>query len=217
MTKLEELAEKTEAVLSLDEGEGLQLPDLSIQTKDYIDAYRALGLTNHESDLHFYAKCEIAKKVGLQQVSEEEVTKMLIGDEAAKVKSTIASLSTVEVEEFFDPLFNKIYRANYRGRTFHPPFWSTAAWEPIHMVPLSGLKCAIPYGVLLRIIELKKLNFFNCFLAFAPESVIREGTYSRIARVDPVIVASLAKGHKKSGDRILTDNIEFAHFFVAKW
>src|SRR5690348_12325337 len=131
MTTLEKIAEKTEAVLSLDEG--LQFPDLSVQTKDYIEAYRALGLTNHESDLHFYAKCEIAKKVGLQQVTGEDVTRMLIGDENAKVK-TSTKWSEVDIEEFYDPLFNEVYRASYQGRTFHPPFWSTAAWEPIHMV-----------------------------------------------------------------------------------
>jgi hypothetical protein len=220
MTKLETLAEKTEAVFDVEDG--LKLPDFSTQTKDYIDAYRELGLTNHESDLHYFAKCEIAKKAGLQEVSEEEIVRMLTNDEV-KIKRTIDS-DFAEIEEFFDPLFNETYKATFRKRVFSSPFMAKIKFEPIHMVPLSGLKCAIPYGVLLRVLELRKLNFFNCFLAFAPETVIREGTYARAARVDPVIVASLAKGHtresdwrRNSADRINTQNIEFAHFFVAKW
>jgi hypothetical protein len=218
MTKLETLAKKTDAVLSLDEE--FKLPDLSAQTKDYIDAYRKLGLTNHESDLHFYAKGEIAKKAGLQEVSEEEIVRMLTGDEVTPIKKSIDVSYFTDIEEFFDPLFNKQYRASFRKRVFHAPFFSRTKFEDIHMIPLSGLKCAIPYGVLLRVLELKKLNFFNCFLAFAPESVIREGTYARVARVDPIIVASLAKGHVREfgrNGRINTQAVEFKHFFVAKW
>ncbi len=217
MLTLEQIAKETDALCEKE----LTIPSIDVQTKDYLAAYKENNLTVHATELNFQVKCDIATKMGFKKISDEDIVRMLTNDYKPKIKSTIDGTLGCS-SQFYDPLFDKTFQAWFKARILKPGFWSKGDWEPIHMVPPSGLKCAIPYGVLLRMIEIQKLKFFNCLFAFAPEHLIREDCYTKLPKLDPIIVATLTKGHKliqwaNHKEIQLADSTQFVHFFIAKW
>jgi len=79
------------------------------------------------------------------------------------------------------------------------------------MGKLDYLKREIPYGVVLRINEIKKLNLFNVFNVIAPIEA-----WERKTDHDPIVMATIweIEYNPNSEDRSAGD---IAHFFVAQW
>ena len=67
----------------------------------------------------------------------------------------------------------------------------------------------IPYGVVLRINELKDVKIFNTFNVLAP---IEAWTHQ--TDIDPIIVGSIWELPKKDGRH---NRAGIQHFFVAQW
>ena len=76
--------------------------------------------------------------------------------------------------------------------------------------PISSLIKEIPFGVMLNIVELRKLNIFNNFYAYAP----RECFDVDNAIHDPVITGRIFKLTTSGNDVVEGSDVEF---FIAKW
>jgi len=226
----EQITEAAATPFSVDyDFESLVHPEIYLRdVNNHIQAYKQLGLKAHEDELIFAAKVEQARKIGLKYITEREIADLLVG-EYPKPQIKFGFDFNVELGlQFYDPLFKKTFDASMPLYSLSPKFWSFQRWEPIHMVPLSALSTPIPYGFLLRVIELQKLNFFNCFFVFAPRSLVRSEAYQHklSERMDPVIVATLVNRFRldfvswrdkdKPLVRLMTGG-EFAHFFIGKW
>jgi hypothetical protein len=217
MQTLDQLQEKSNQLWHEDK---FVIPSIPINTQDYIQAYRDLNLNKHANELYFHARCQQAISMGFSFLTPFEIAKMLICKPNAKIIK-VDRYESYEQNWFYDHLFDKCYDQTTAKFSQLPLMsYETNKWfnrEKICMVPINMLKCAIPYGVLLRIMELKKLKLFNCFYAFAPEQVIRTEMYIKPASVDPVIVATMSNGHHINHNTVYINRHELAHFFVAKW
>lgn len=90
-----------------------------------------------------------------------------------------------------------------------PPFKKKEVWR-VRFGKLNYLKRDIPYGVVLRMNEVKKLKLFNVFNVMAPIEA-----WERKTDIDPIVVATIWELIKdEHGDRIAG---QVAHYFLAQW
>ncbi len=91
------------------------------------------------------------------------------------------------------------YRKVKTGMWFIPPFSPQEQWACMHG-KLDYLRPAIPYGVVLRLNELKKLKLFNSFSVIAPVEAFKNET-----DLDPIVLGEIwtLSGTNSTGNRIL--------------
>lgn len=182
----------------------IKLSSLPHKIEEHVVALKELDCKAQVGELYFQARCEAAKRVGFQQLTDLEIVCMLTGSEEKKVsKKSDTYYGKTKISGFYDHLYRKVFDAWMPTTVYYPSFWS---FERVCVGPLSELKSpVIPYGVCLRIIELMKLNFFNCFLVFKTEG-----------KNNPIITGVLTKGHFLSGAIVIPEE-DHAYFFIAKW
>lgn len=77
---------------------------------------------------------------------------------------------------------------------------------------LDSLRASIPYGVMLRIEELRSAQLFDCFSVIAPESLVKR---LPVAQLDPIVIGSIYNRSYIPTDH--GDRGGEAHFVVAQW
>lgn len=99
----------------------------------------------------------------------------------------------------------------FKKSRFFRCLWSYRFGDP------NLLRQAIPYGVSLRMNELRETNIFNTFHAIAPSNAWKKEYQSK--PIDPVIVASIYENMPDERKNISYSRYSgrVTHFFVAKW
>lgn len=165
-----------------------QLPSPPQVDDDLLNAYQDAGLTDHARMQHHKIRCWQARQFGFPAVCLSEMATLL----SAKYDGDlmVQELSVESLEYFLDTYNSKEYQPGGKGggkrmitmtyrrmkehrkllfRVF--PVNSTAVtWEAVHR-PIDALAVPIPYGLMLRIQEIKKAKLFSHFSIFA-ESIM---------------------------------------------
>ena len=197
MQTLDEVKAQT---LKIFEHEGLTLetpkvPEPSPIWREKIDALAEANLMAQRSSAIFDMRCEQAAKMGFVRLESSQMVKMLMGDphtetfegkdrqnhewiychhtDTAETKTTWGGTPTIFI------------RKTRTNAWFLPPFSKKEIWR-VQFGKLDYLKREIPYGVVLRINELKKLKLFNAFSVLAPMEA-----WERKTDIDPIVVASI--------------------------
>lgn len=213
---LQEVKEKTEGIF----GEKLIVPEPAFHWKDKIEALEVAGLTSHRVDAIFDMRCEQASKMGFERMTSGELVEMLMGESYTKEVTGkerqnhewIYNHHTGETETKgctwgSAPVdFVRIEKAN---KWYLPPFCTEQKWS-CRFGRLNHLKRTIPYGVVLRINEVKELNLFNAFNVIAPVEA-----WERKTDIDPIVVATIWSIEKKPEGGSSAGQV--AHYFLAQW
>lgn len=190
--------------------------DMQIANKDKMLALKIANLSTHISRLEKQINSKVATELGFQEFTIEGLARLLMQEEELPI--SIERMNSMMYEWFYaKEEFKKFIELFRRGEIsaqsvnviFKKRFFSKKAKkETCRFGSLNGLKVDIPYGVVLRINELKNLGIFSCFNVIAPETAWHENKY-----VDPIVVASIAEISPWGTVSLET----MSHFFVAKW
>lgn len=210
MLTLQKVKEKTEEIF--EEGKEFKIPEPPVHLKDKLAALKESKLERQYRRCLFDVRVDQAKAVGFVPLTVGDMAEMLMGEPH----------TTAEVQWWLNAAdYGWVYN-HHQDKiesnspiSVHPTdfirkggFWTfdKDIWR-CRFASLDYLK-DIPYGVVLRINELKKFKFFNAFNAMAP----REAWVEDVFTADPIVVATIwemPSEEKSTGDR--------QHFFVAQW
>ena len=221
MTLQECIAKARPTTEKLEEGT-LTLPKPSFQWERKLEALEEANLWKQRQVAIFDMRCEQAEILGFQHVDSFEMVEMLMGQPHTNTEE-------VGERQKYEWVYNHhtdkditsdgwggkpmdYFRMERTGLWFWPPFSKTEIWR-CRLGKLNYLKREIPYGVNLKIIELKKLKLFNCFNIFAPIEAWENKT-----DIDPILVATIwqVTSNKDENNHYNTAGSS-AHFFVAQW
>lgn len=219
MLTLEQVKEQTNKVFETEE---LTIPQPSLHFQRKLEGLEEAILENQRRACLFDMRCSQAKMLGFEQIESREMIEMLMGEahtdeEDAKDRQSHEFFYNHHTEETFKgkacnwggkPVqFYHMYKKNL---WFLPPFNKLEKWR-CQFGKLDYLKRDIPYGVVLRINEVKKLNLFNVFHVIAPMEA-----WERETDIDPIVTATIWEILKKEkGDDGSAGQV--AHFFLAQW
>jgi hypothetical protein len=208
------------------EEEVVELPEPSPHWQRKIEALEEADLWRQRQAAIFAMRCEQAEKMGFERLTSEEMVEMIMGEtnthqkEARTDRQThefFYNHHTDETQEGKDCSWGgkpeDFYRIEKRGLWYYPPFSKIEKWR-CRFGKLDYLKRQIHYGVVLRMLEVKKLNLFNVFNVLAPIEAWEKET-----DIDPIVVATIWEVTDKDDKSPETFNTagEVAHFFLAQW
>lgn len=220
MLLLEEVKQKTDSVFGQDE---LVVPEPSHHWRRKLEALEEARLPKQRAAAIFDMRCEQAKMLGFEQIEMEQMVEMLMGEPHTDHNER-TDLQRQNHEWFYNHHTGVIlegnacnwgghphdyFRLERKSRWYLPPFSKHETWR-CRFGKLDYLKRDIPYGVVLRIQEVKKLNLFNVFNVLAPQDA-----WERKTDIDPIVTATIweippvDKGNATAG--------QAAHFFLAQW
>ncbi len=202
------------------------VPEPSIHWKRKLEALEAAELPKQRAAAIFDMRCEQAEMMGFQRMDSEDMVLALMGEphtdtyENDKVDRqshewfynhhTGVTLSGKDCNWGGQPSdFVKVKRT--ARLWFLPPFGKEEIWR-CRFGKLDYLKRDIPYGVILRIQELKQLNLFNVFNIMAPLEA-----WERATDIDPIVVATIWELPPNKSDGTSSTAGQVAHFFLAQW
>lgn len=177
--------------------------------KEQIDAYEQAGLRVQASKLKKKINISIAKDVGFQELNIESLARILMKEN--KLPFQVDEWAPEHIYEW-NSGFSQCLRTNSIDVSFiKRNLFVKKKISKCRMGALDFLKIEIPYGVVLRVNELKELGIFTCFNVIAPEKVWQQPVYR-----DPIVVASIAEmSAVYHGNYVRIEDM--THFFVAKW
>lgn len=196
-----------------------ELPVPPPKFKDHIAALKEARLTAATDGAIFDMRCWQAAALGLTQMSNEEIVLSLMGEphthsgELRTDQEFEWAYSHHEDREWHRSMspwyFDRIVKET---PWWKPPFCPVRKWRVVGGV-VNYLKKEIPYGIVLRMNELRKLKIFNCFMAFAPEAAWRS-----MGAVDPIIVGRISECARdnEAEERYLKGGKQ-ATFFIGRW
>jgi len=222
---LEEVKKNTELIFAPSEenGEKLSLPEPSPHWQRKIEALEEASLWRQRQAAIFDMRCEQADTMGFQKLTSDEMVVMIMGEEHThdeegqrqsyewfynhhtdKTETTDCKWGG-SVEDFI--------KMEKKNRWFLSPFSETEKWR-CRFGKLDHLKQEIPYGVVLKMQELKKLNLFNVFNILAPIEA-----WERETDIDPIVVATIWEITDKENESPEKLNAagQVAHYFLAQW
>jgi hypothetical protein len=211
--ELDEVIKSTDTIFG---DETLVIPEPSADWKRRLEALEEASLVQQRSALVFEMRCWQAKELGFRQILVSDAVKMIFGEphteeaEGAERQNhewmyRHDSDTVLEGEDCnWGGKPTQYVRIVKKGLWYLPPFAQVETWR-CQFGKLDYLKREIPYGIVLRINELKKLKLFNAFQVLAPmEAWIRK------TDIDPIVMASVWE----FGDNKVA---QAAHFFIARW
>lgn len=217
MLELEDLKTKTAQAFATDP---FAVPEPGLAWQRRLEALEAAGLHRQRAAAIFDMRCEQADKMGMVRVSFADCAAMLMGEEP-----TDRGENATEARQTLEWLFNHhtgetlagwgsrpqdFWRVERRGPWHLPPFARTETWR-CRRGKLDYLKRDIPYGVVLRVNEIKALKLFNHFEVVAPVEAWVSAT-----DIDPVAVACIDE-FPPDGDGKYVTTGRVQPYFVAQW
>ena len=199
----------------------VKVPEPSPDWKRKIEALEEAKLVNQRAALIFDMRCWQAEQMGFKRIRSNNLVEMLMGSKHTEETSG-TERQTYEwiYHHFQDKCFEKsnwggvpeiFIRKEKRGLWFLPPFSKQEVWR-CQFGKLDYLKRQIPYGVVLRILEVKKMKLFNAFNVIAPmEAWIRE------TDIDPIVVSTIWELPPPMPNQQGESAGQVAHFFLAQW
>lgn len=198
-----------------------ELPAPSPVFREKMEAYNEACLAKQRASLIFEMRKEQAKLLGFRHLTSDQMVEMLMGDPHTET-SAGAERQNYEYVYFHHSDEVKL-KTNWGGSPeqfvrkariapwYVPPFIKKELWK-VQFGKLDYLKREIPYGVVLRINEVKKLKLFNAFNVLAPMEA-----WERKTDIDPIIVASLWEMPPKDDGNPAEAAGQVAHYFLAQW
>jgi hypothetical protein len=221
---LAELVESTNKIFDKEKiDSSFVVPEPSPHWKRKLEALKEAHLYNHRNATIFDMRCEQAKSMGFQLFGSEEYVEMLMGEPHTHSDSVDERQNH---EWFYNHQTDTTLEGtdcNWGGKPFDfwcrkrkslwflPPFTSSEIWR-CRFGKLNYLKRTIPYGVVLRINEVKSLKLFNAFNVFAPIEA-----WERKTDIDPIVVASIWELPYNEKKEEYISAGQAAHFFLAQW
>jgi len=201
---------------------GLSLEDvqqLSVQNKDELSALKEAGLTNHYADILFDLRCQTAEHFGFTRMTLRQMVELLMQSEVQK-EFMPRDEKRQNYQWYYDHLQNLVFEGaennwgaiptDFSGQINHKK-WTCRFGK------LNYLKKSIPYGVVLRMLELRKLRIFNCFNVIAPVEAWRENKID----IDPILCGTIhtiiSQPNSRTGAKQSFASGTEAHFVVAQW
>jgi hypothetical protein len=212
---LENAKQSTDEIFASD----LVVPDFSPDWKRKLEAFKETHLDRHYRKTLFDARCEQAEEMGFVRLDSSEVVQMLMGESHTDTGRTGSRLSREWMYNHIDDTEKFGGKCKWGER---PNFWdkrevqagflfsSTETKWRVQSGPVDYLNKDIPYGVALRMQEIKKMKFFNAFGAYAPEEA-----WIKQTDIDPIVVAEIWE-FEYNGSKPSNSGRE-AYFFVAQW
>lgn len=203
-----------------------EVPEPPPDMKTRLDILENAGLESQRLMALFEMRCWQADKMGFAKVEAQDIAMALFGEPYTK---QIAEEKDPNKQKNmkFEYSFNhftgnenwgrqmegwKYERYVEQRRWYLPPFSrNVLKWRMVGG-PMDYLKIQIPYGVVLRTQELRKLKLFNCFMVFAPEEA-----FSSLGKIDPIVVGRISECAKDSDGAQLLCRGQQALYFVAQW
>lgn len=199
------------------------VPEPSLHWKRKIEALEEASLMKQRAAAIFDMRCEQAATMGFQRITSTDMITMLMGEESTDNFEADAGRQT---HEWFYNHHTGVTlegsKCTWGGKPqdyvrkirsslkWHwPPFGKEEVWR-CRFGKLDYLKREIPYGVILRIQELKKLNLFNAFNVIAPIEA-----WERETDIDPIVVAAIWELPPTNDGSGTAGQV--AHFFLAQW
>ena len=203
---------------------GLEVPQPSLTWQRRLEALEAAHLERQRTAAIFDMRCEQAAQIGFRRMTSAELVETLMGEPHTDQKER-SDLPRQNHEYFFHHYTGEtltgdkcnwggsctdFYRMEKQGLWYLPPFAKVEKWR-VRWGKLDYLKRVIPYGVILRINELKPLRLFNVFSVLAPIEA-----WERDTDIDPVVVAAIWEIPPVESGQPGTAG-QAAHFFLAQW
>jgi len=214
---LQEVKEKTEKVFDVDE---LKIPEPAIHWKDRLESLDESKLTNHHCNLIFDMRVEQVETMGFVQMDSDELVDILMGSPHNELEDDHLNRQNHEwaynhhTDEVYVETWGSkptdFYLLEKKNSWWLPPFGKKEIWR-CRFGKLDHLKRDIPFGVVLRINELKDLKIFNAFSVLAPIEA-----WERKTDIDPIVVATIWE-MPFGKDGKCNDAGEVKHFFIAQW
>lgn len=216
MLTLEAVKESTNEIF---DGFSVMVPEPDILWKDRIQALEEANLGSHRTSCIFDMRRDQAAKLGFEQLHSSELVEMLMGEPHTESKDgptrhyyewAYNHHKDEQLNETWGAKPEIFIRTEKKGLWYYPPFSKIKKWE-CQFGKLNYLKRDIPYGVILRINECKKLKLFNVFNVLAPMEA-----WERKTDIDPIVVASIWElPLDKEGNSTTAGQV--AHYFLAQW
>lgn len=189
---------------------------------DQVAAFREAGLRRQAPRIVYDARCDAAAAVGFVSLTDQQIFTILKGKPNTSDGGIVRTDFTSATPEYF---YNDVTGVTYThqghasGPAVHPidyhrrpfPYAPWRSWT-MRLWWLSKLNADIPFEVLLKVRELKKLNLFNCFMAMGPdEAFCDDKPYTGDCEL--MIVAIIAE---QCDDRQFI-TAPWTFYFIAKW
>lgn len=203
---------------------GLVVPSPGPDWQRKLEALENTNLKNQRNAAIFDMRCQQAEKLGFIKIHSSNLISLLMGEDHTDEK-TREDLPRQEHEWMYNhhtdiTLDGKecnwggypvdFFRMERKSLWYIPPFSKVEKWR-VRFGKLDYLKRTIPYGVVLRMMEVKELNLFNAFSVAAPIEA-----WERKTDIDPIVVASIWEITKNEKGTNLTAG-QVAHYFLAQW
>jgi hypothetical protein len=215
MLILDKIKEDTESIFN----QAIKVPEPPLIWRDKMEALASANLINQRASLIFDMRKWQAKELGFVELQSSEMVEMIMGEpftesEDGKVRQNHEWLYNHHTDELLGNTwggFPTIFRHKEKMNFWHlPPFAIKTKWE-VQFGKLDYLKREIPYGVVLRIEEIKKLKLFNAFNVMAPMEA-----WERKTDIDPIVVASIWE-FPLNEEKLYKIAGQSAHYFLAQW
>jgi hypothetical protein len=217
MITLEEVQKQTESIF---EPNDLKIPEPPVTWKDKLIALNEANLLKQKAALLLDMRKWQANQMGFKEIETNDLPKMLMGkdfteqgelpDSERQAYEWSYNHHTDQILEKWGGNPTQWHRKVKVGPWFLPPFSKKLIWT-VRMGKLDYLKREIPYGVILKINECKKIKLFNCFNVIAPLEAWQQKT-----TIDPIVVATIWElPPNDQGEFKMAGNS--AHFFLAQW
>lgn len=219
MMTLTEIKTQTDKVFG---NENLTLPEPNHHWQRKLEALEEANLEQQHRSCLFDMRCEQAATLGFEAIESEEMVEMLMGESPTTIKEEVGERQ--QHEYFYNHITgvtlegsecnwggkpSQFYREEKKFQWWIPPFGKFEKWR-CQFGKLDYLKRKIPYGVVLRINEVKSLNLFNVFNVMAPMEA-----WERKTDTDPVVVATIWSIEDKGDKASKAGQVQ--HFFLAQW
>lgn len=207
------------------EGE-LKVPEPSQDWKRKLEVLEQASLVRQKGALLFDLRCWQAEQLGFKRMTIVQMVEALMGQPHTDIGAgterqhhewyynhhTDVTLAGKDCN--WGDIPTQYFRMEKKNTWYLPPYNKQEAWR-CQFGKLDYIKRQIPYGVLLRIEELKKMKLFNAFNILAP----MEAWTSKI-EIDPIVVASIWEITTKdptADPKKYDSSGQDAHFFIAQW
>ena len=197
----------------------LIVPEPPIHWKDKIEALEEADLDKQRAAAIYDMRKWQAAEMGFQEIDSADMVEMIMGQphtlsEDGKNRQQYEWIYNHHLDTNDDDsgwggkptIFKRIEKV---GLWHLPPFSKKVVWE-VQFGKLNYLEREIPYGVILRINEIKKLKLFNCFNVMAPMEAWQKKT-----DIDPIVVASIWELPPSIEKKSTAGSV--SHWFVAQW
>lgn len=220
MLVLQEVIEQTNDVFGDLPTDEMVVPEPSPHWHRKLEAFEEAKLFKQRASAIFDMRCEQAESMGFKQLTAEEAVEMLMKEphtdevEEAGDRQSLEWAYNHHTNKLLGKSWgshpNEYYRLARHGLWHKPPFQKFEKWR-CRTGKLDYLKREIPYGIVLRIQEAKKLQLFNAFTVVAPVEAWLSKT-----DLDPIVMAEIWTlppdddgEHTVSGQK--------SYFFLAQW